>query len=223
MTMLNSLKTIAGAAALGASALLAVPMTAEAQSRCSDCARPGTTTSHSTKTVRPVQHSTRYRDVNNTRYVTHTKRIVNVTRVQPVRRVNVVTRVHNRTQVVNRYQNVARTKRLPARVVTTNRTQVMSQGSGSDRVQTVYRYNTVQRVSNVTRYRDVNKVNYVQRVHRHVTTTQIQPIHRVSVVTRVHNRVVVRNRVENVGRTEMLPTRTITSARVVQVNHGCRC
>jgi hypothetical protein len=213
------LRMAAATAIMSASAFVAAPPTAEAQ--CRDCPRPGVTTSHSTKTVRPVTRSTRYRDVNNTRYVTHTRRVVNVTRVQPVTRVNVVTRVHRQNRIVNKRENVARTRTLPAQTVTTGRTQVVSQGSGRDRVQTVYRYNTVQRVSNVTRYRDVNRVNYVQRVHRHVTTTEVRPIHRVNVVTRVHNRVVVRNRVENVARTEMLPARTITTARTV--NMGCRC
>lgn len=212
-------RLVAATAMVSASAFFAAPMTAEAQ--CRDCPRPGVTTSHSTKTVRPVTQSTRYRDVNNTRQVTHTRRVVNVTRVQPVTRVNVVTRVHQQNRIINKRENVARTRTLPAETVTTGRTQVVSQGSGSDRVQTVYRYNTVQRVSNVTRYRDVNKVNYVHRVHRHVTTTEVRPIHRVNVVTRVHNRVVVRNRVENVARTEMLPARTITTARTVNV--GCRC
>lgn len=217
--MAMPLRTVAAAAIVSASAFVAAPMTAEAQ--CRDCPRPGVTTSHSTKTVRPVTQSTRYRDVNNTRYVTHTRRVVNVTRVQPVTRVNVVTRVHQQNRIVNKREDVARTRTLPAETVTTGRTQVVSQGTGSDRVQTVYRYNTVQRVNNVTRYRDVNKVNYVQRVHRHVTTTEVRPIHRVNVVTRVHNRVVVRNRVENVARTETLPARTITTARTV--NMGCRC
>jgi len=210
---------IAATAMVSTLAFIAVPITAEAQ--CSDCPKPGVTTSHSTKTVRPVTQSTRYKDVNNTRYVTHTRRVVNVTRVQPVTRVNVVTRVRHQNKVINKRENVARTRTLPAETVTTNRTQVVSQGSGSDRVQTVYRYNTVQRVNNVTRYRDVNKINYVNRVHRHVTTTEVRPIHRVNVVTRVNNRVVVRNRVENVARTEMLPARTVTTARVVNV--GCRC
>lgn len=213
------LKAMAGAAVMAASALIIVPHAAEAQ--CRDCPRSGVTTSHQTKTVRPVTNSTRYRDVNNTRTVTHTKRIVNVTRVQPVTRVNTVTRVRHQTRVLNKRENLSRTKRMPARVITTGRTQVMSNGTGSDRVQTVYRYNTVQRVRNVTRYRDVNRVNYVHRTHRHITTTEVRPIHRVNVVTRVHNRVVVRNRVENVGRTEMLPTRTINTSRVVHV--GCRC
>ena len=217
MTKVSGL--IAATAIVSTLAFVAVPMNAEAQ--CGDCPKPGVTTSHSTKTVRPVTQSTRYKDVNNTRYVTHTRRVVNVTRVQPVTRVNVVTRVRHQNKVINKRENVARTRTLPAQTVTTNRTQVVSQGSGSDRVQTVYRYNTVQRVSNVTRYRDVNKINYVNRVHRHITTTEVRPIHRVNVVTRVHNRVVVRNRVENVARTEMLPARTITTARVVNV--GCRC
>lgn len=217
--MAMMLKFVAATAILSSSAFVGASVPAKAQ--CRDCPRPGVTTSHSTKTVRPVTQSTRYRDVNNTRYVTHTRRVVNVTRVQPVTRVNVVTRVHQQNRIVNKRENVARTRTLPAETVTTGRTQVVSQGSGSDRVQTVYRYNTVQRVSNVTRYRDVNRVNYVQRVHRHVTTTEVRPIHRVNVVTRVHNRVVVRNRVENVARTEMLPARTVTTARTV--NMGCRC
>ena len=217
--MAKVLRYVAATAIVSASAFIAGSMAAEAQ--CRDCPRPGTTTSYSTKTTRPVTQSTRYRDVNNTRYVTHTRRVVNVTRVQPVTRVNVVTRIRYQNRIVNKRENVARTRTLPAQTVTTGRTQVVSQGTGSDRVQTVYRYNTVQRVSNVPRYRDVNRVNYVNRVHRHITTTEVRPIHRVNVVTRVHNRVVVRNRVENVARTEMLPARTITTARTV--NLGCRC
>ena len=217
--MAKVLRFAAATAIVSASAFIVAPMSAQAQ--CRDCPRSGVTTSHATKTVRPVTQSTRYRDVNNTRYVTHTRRVVNVTRVQPVTRVNVVTRVRHQNQVINKRENVARTRTLPAQTVTTGRTEVVNHGSGSDRVQTVYRYNTVQRVNNVTRYRDVNRVNYVHRVHRHITTTEVRPIHRVNVVTRVHNRVVVRNRVENVARTEMLPARTITTARTVNI--GCRC
>lgn len=158
--MQKVLNTMAGLAAIVA-LTLAAPSAAEAQ--CRDCPRPDVTTSHQTKTVRPVTRSTRYRDVVNTRHITHTKRIVTITRVQPVTRVNVVTRVHYKTRFINKRQNIARTKRHPAQTVATNRTRIVSNATGRNRVQTVYRYKTLRQVRNVTRYRDVYRVRHVVR------------------------------------------------------------
>ena len=88
---------------------------------------------------------------------------------------------------------------------------------------TSYRYKTVQRVTNSTRYKDVTRTHVVPRVHRVVTVTRVQPIHRVNVVTRIHNRTVFRNVTRNVSQTRMLPVRTITSAKTVNLGGGCRC
>jgi hypothetical protein len=88
---------------------------------------------------------------------------------------------------------------------------------------TSYRYKTVQRVTNSTRYKDVTRNHVVPRVHRIVTVTRVQPIHRVNVVTRVHNRTVFRNVTQHVSQTRMMPARTVTSAKTVQLGGGCRC
>jgi hypothetical protein len=227
--MTNVLKVALGVAAL--SGMVIIPLSAKAE--CNDCSRPSSTrvnTSYSSKTVRQVNNVTRYKDVNNTRHVTHTRRIVNVTRVQPVTRVNVVTRVHNRTKVLTQNQNVAQTKTLPGVTQTVNGgTRRVSHGSGSNKVDTVYKYHTVQQVRNVTQYRDVNKTKVIKQINRHVTVTNVQPVTRVNLITRVHDRVVVHNKVENVSQRQVLPTRTITTAKTVQINHptvygscGCR-
>lgn len=209
-------------------AIVAVPLAAQAQ--CEDCNRPATKvdTKYQHKTVEQVQNVTKYKDVNNTKYVTHTKRIVNVTRIQPVTRVNVVTRVHNRTKILTENQNVAQTKTLPTRTITTGQTQQVSHGGGSDKVDTVYRYKTVEQVKNVTQYKDVDRTKYVKHVNRLVTVTNVQPVMRVNLVTRVHNRTVVRNHTENVAQSQVLPTRTVTTAKTIQVSHAptygsCNC
>ncbi|HVY42073.1 MAG TPA: hypothetical protein VG966_03525 [Hyphomicrobiaceae bacterium] len=229
--MIKVLKALGGVAVLTGAAMVLAPLSAAA--KCEDCNQPVSSTKVSTryqhKTVQKVNNVTRYRDVNNTRYVTHTKRIVNVTRIQPVTRVNVVTRVHNRTKILHENQNVAQTRMLPARTETTSGgTQHISHGGETSKVSTVYRYKTVQKVNNVTQYKDVDRTRYVKHVNRLVTVTSVQPITRVHLVTRVHNRTVVRNRTENIAQTAMLPTRTITTAKTIQINHkpinaSCGC
>jgi hypothetical protein len=92
------------------------------------------------------------------------------------------------------------------------------------RVTTSYRYRTVNRVVNSTRFKDVTRTNVVHHVNRVVTVTRIQPIHRVNVVTRVHYRTVVQNSTQNVAQTRMLPARTITTSKTIQIGRpGCRC
>lgn len=215
-------KMIWGAPALAVAIFVAAPMAARAQ--CEDCSRPVSSTkvntSYQNKTVQKVNNVTRYKDVNNTKRVTHTKRVVNVTRVQPVTRVNVVTRVHNRTKILRENQNVAQIKMLPARTqTTTGATQRIVHSSGANKIDTVYKYNTVQQVRNVTQYKDVDRTKYVKHVNRWITVTSIQPITRVNLITRVHDRTVVRNKVENVAQRQVLPTRTVTTAKTIQVNH----
>ncbi len=215
-------KMLSGTAVLAVATLVAAPVAVQAQ--CEDCNRPVSSTkvntSYQNKTVQRVNNVTRYKDVNNTKHVTHTKRIVNVTRVQPVTRVNVVTRVHNRTKILRENQNVAQTKTLPSRTqTTTGATQRIVHSSGSNKVDTVYKYNTVQQVRNVTQYKDVDRTKYVKHVNRLVTVTNVQPITRVNLITRVHDRTVVLNKIANVAQRQVLPTRTVTTGKTVQVNH----
>lgn len=224
-------RVLVSTAAMFGAALVSAPMAAQAQ--CEDCNRPVSSTKVNTKyqykTVQKTNNVTRYKDVDNTKYVTHTKRIVNVTRVQPITRVNVVTRVHNRTKILTENQNMAQTKMLPARTETINGpTQRISHGSGADKVDTVYRYNTVQQVRNVTQYKDVDRTKYVKRINRLVTVTNVQPVTRVNLITRIHDRTVVRNKVENVAERQVLPMRTVTTGQTIQVNHkpvyaSCGC
>ena len=91
------------------------------------------------------------------------------------------------------------------------------------RVTTSYQYKNVQRVRNVTRYKDVNRTHVVNRVHRIVTVTRVQPVTHVNMVTRVHNRTVVKNSVQHVAQTRMMPTRTITTAKTIQLGRRCPC
>jgi hypothetical protein len=60
-------------------------------------------------------------------------------------------------------------------------------------VKTVYHYRTVPQIRHVTRYRDIYRTHYVTYVNRRVSATKVQPIKRVHVVTRIHNRTVVRS------------------------------
>ena len=86
---------------------------------------------------------------------------------------------------------------------------------------TSYKYKTVNRVKHVTRYKDTTRTHIVPRVHRTVTVTRIQPITRVTMVNRVHNRVLFRTVNRHVSQTRVLPTKTFTTAKTVQL--GCRC
>lgn len=96
------------------------------------------------------------------------------------------------------------------------------------KVNTVYKYKTVQSVKNVTQYKDVNRTNYQKHVTRVVNVTRVQPVTRVHVVTRVHNRTVILRQTQNVAQAATLPTRTVTTAATIQVNHApvsraCNC
>jgi len=88
---------------------------------------------------------------------------------------------------------------------------------------TSYNYKTVQRVRNVTQFRDMTRTHVATRVHRVVTVTRVQPITRVNLVTRVHNRVVYRTVNQHVAQTQMLPTRTITTSKTIQMGRRCPC
>jgi hypothetical protein len=89
----------------------------------------------------------------------------------------------------------------------------------STKVSTTYKYKTVQRVKNVTQYKDVNRTKYTKHINRVVTVTRVQPVTRLSVVTRVHNRTVVLRQTQHVAQARTLPTRTIKTAKTIQVNH----
>lgn len=96
------------------------------------------------------------------------------------------------------------------------------------KVDTTYKYKTVEKVKNVTQYKDVDKTKYVKHVSRIVTVTRVQPVTRVNVVTRVHNRTVILRETQNVAQMATLPTRTVTTAKTIQVNHPatygtCNC
>lgn len=86
---------------------------------------------------------------------------------------------------------------------------------------TSYRYKTLQRVRNVTRYKDTTRTHVVPRLHRIVTVTRVQPITRVTMVNRIHNRISYKTVNRHVAQTRVLPTKTITRAKTVQL--GCRC
>jgi hypothetical protein len=88
---------------------------------------------------------------------------------------------------------------------------------------TSYRCRTVNRVKNVTRYRDTTRTHVARRLHRTVTVTRVQPITRVHLVNRVHNRVVFRTVNQNVAQTRMLPARTITTSKTIQLGRRCPC
>ena len=90
----------------------------------------------------------------------------------------------------------------------------------STKVNTTYKYNTVQRVRNVTQYKDVNRTKYIKHVNRVVNVTRVQPITRLNVVTRVHNRTVILRQTQQVAQARTLPTRTITTNRVMNINHA---
>ena len=116
-----------------------------------------------------------------------------------------------------------------ALAIVTPVTPAAAQGNGArcancgPTTSTSYRYRTVNRVTNSTRYRDVTKTHVRQHVNRVVTVTRVQPIHRVNVVTRVNHRTVVQNSTRHVAQTQMLPARTITTARTVNIGSPCRC
>lgn len=222
--MTKTLNGHAVATALVGVALLAIPVSAEAACVGDNCKRPiidtKVNTSYKYNTVRKVQNVTRYKDIDRPHRVTNVHRIVNVTRVQPVTRMNVVTRVHNRTAILRENQQSSQTKTLPAQSVTTGKTMHMGGNIPSPKVSTSYKYNTVQKVNNVTKYKDVNHTNYVKHINRVVSVTQMQPVIRTNVVTRIHDRPVITSRNEYVNQTQMLPTRTITTGKTIQINHG---
>ncbi|MDQ8727991.1 hypothetical protein [Bradyrhizobium sp. LHD-71] len=215
--MTLTIKYLAGlsAAALLSASVAVLPATAE--KRHHPISSTKVNTSYKYNTQNRVNNVTRYRDINRTNHVTHTKRIVNVTRVQPINRVNMVTRVHNRTAVLRENQNVAQTRMLPGRTITTGQTRRIVHNTARPSTSTVYRYHTVNKVNNITRYKDVNRTRYMKLINRNVNVTRIQPITRVNVVTRIHDRTAVRNRVVNVAQTRVLPAKTITTSKVIQM------
>jgi hypothetical protein len=209
------LKTLSTLLALVNTSAIVASTTAEAR----DYRHYNGRTTYSYRTVNQARNVTRYRDVNTTRYVPQVHRVVTVTRVRPVTRVNVVTRVHNRTKVIssNRYSTVR--ENLRPRYTTSGKTVYLASGGGA-RSTTSYRYRTVQKVNNVTRYRDVQRVNYVRHINNHVSVVRIRPVIHTHVITRVHERTVVVPKVIHVTRTEYLPGRTYTTAKVIQVHGG---
>lgn len=218
--MMKSFKTIFAIAALASASIVAMSVSGQAQ----EAKRSIPTTKVNTvyqdgQTTRQVRNVTKYRDIERPRVVTHTKRIVNVTRVQPVTRVNEVTRVHNRTAVVRENRYGTQTKVLPTRHIQTSKT-IVNRAHVAPSSETVYRYKTVRQVKNLTRVRDVHNTRYVRHVNRIVKINHVQPVVRENVVTRIHERpqVVTRNRYIN--QTEVLPTRTIRSAKTVRINDG---
>ena len=84
-------------------------------------------------------------------------------------------------------------------------------------VSTTYKYNTVRRVQNVTRYRNVTRPRHVTNVNRVVHVTRIQPVTRVNTVTRVHYRTVVLNEAQRAARTRMLPARSASTGKTVNM------
>lgn len=86
-----------------------------------------------------------------------------------------------------------------------------------------FRYKTVNRVRHVTRYKDTTRTHVVPRIHRVVTVTRVQPITRVTMVKRVHNRVLYRTLRRHVAQTRVLPTKTVTTAKTIQLGRRCPC
>jgi hypothetical protein len=86
------------------------------------------------------------------------------------------------------------------------------------KVSTSYRYNTVEKVQNVTKYNDVEHTQYVKHINRIVDVTRVQPVIHTNVVTRIHDVPVFSVKNEYVHETKMLPTRTVMTGKVIQMN-----
>jgi hypothetical protein len=101
----------------------------------------------------------------------------------------------------------------------TSKTINIRQAGAKPRVTTSYRYKDVNRVRNVTRYKDINRTRHVTRINRIVTVTRVQPVIRTNVVTRVNHRTVVVRQTQNLAQTRVLPMRTITTSKTIQIRH----
>jgi hypothetical protein len=220
---MKTLKALYVVAALSTSAVFTQSMSAEARCVDQDCKGPivGTkvNTTYHYNTVHRVENVTRYKDIERSHPVVNVNRIVTVTRVQPVVRVNRVTRVHNRTAVLNETEHSSQSQTLPAQSVVSGKTIQMGGEIPGPKVNTVYKYNTVEKVQNVTKYNDVEHTQYVKHINHVVEVTRVQPVIHTNVVTRIHDRPVFSVRNEYVHETKMLPTRTVMTGKVIQMNY----